>query len=141
MEPVAKELRVEHRGEVIARSTRGRRVLETAGAPVYYFPPEDVRTDLLEPSRRTSFCEWKGRARYWSLVQGGDRVPDVAWSYPEPSSGYESIAGWLAFYAGKVDGAWVGDVRAAPQPGGFYGGWVTPDLAGPIKGEPGSAGW
>ena len=132
---------MEHEGAVIARTTRGRRVVETAGAPVYYFPPDDVRMDLLTESRRTSFCEWKGRARYWSLAHGDDRVPDVAWSYPEPASGYEVIAGWLAFYAGRVDGAWVGADRAEPQPGGFYGGWVTPDLVGPIKGEPGSAGW
>ncbi len=116
-------------------------MVETAGAPVYYFPPEDVRTELLEESGRTSFCEWKGRAHYWTLVLDDGRVPDVAWSYPTPSPRFASIAGWLAFYAGKLDGAWVGDVRAEPQPGGFYGGWVTPDLVGPIKGEPGSAGW
>lgn len=130
-------LRVEHGGTIIARTERGRRVVETAGARVYYFPPEDVRLDLLEASGRTSFCEWKGRARYWTLVLDDDRVPDVAWSYPDPAAGYEAIAGWLAFYAGRVDGAWVGEVRADPQPGGFYGGWVTPGLAGPIKGGPG----
>ncbi|MDX1675411.1 MAG: DUF427 domain-containing protein [Longimicrobiales bacterium] len=132
---------MEHGGEVIARTARGRRVLETAGAPVYYFPPEDVRLDLLEESGRTSFCEWKGRARYWSLVTGDERVPDVAWTYPDPVPAFRSIAGWLAFYVGKVDTARVGGVRVEPQPGGFYGGWVTPDIVGPIKGEPGSAGW
>ena len=141
VEPVDRELRVEHAGTVIARTDRGLRVVETAGAPAYYFPPEDVRTELLEERGRTSFCEWKGRAWYRTLVLDDVRVPDAAWSYPDPTAGFEAIAGWLAFYAGKVDGAWVGDVRAAPQPGGFYGGWVTPDLAGPIKGEPGSAGW
>ncbi len=137
---MAAELRVVHAGEVIARTTRGTRVVETAGAPVYYFPPEDVRLDLLEETGRTSFCEWKGRARYWSLI-GHDPVPDIAWSYPDPVADFAAIAGWLAFYAGKLGEAWVGDHRAEPQPGGFYGGWVTPDLAGPIKGEPGSAGW
>lgn len=136
-----RELIVEHAGEVIARTVRGRRVVETAGAPVYYFPPEDVRTDLLEESGRTSFCEWKGRARYWTLVLRGCRVADVAWSYPRPMDDFESIAGWSAFYAGKVDSARVGDLKAEPQPGGFYGGWVTPDLAGPIKGGPGTGGW
>ena len=135
------ELRVEHAGELIARTDRGVRVVETAGAPVYYFPPEAVRTELLEETGRTSFCEWKGRAHYHDLVVGDERVPQAAWSYPDPTSRFTDLAGWIAFYAGKVDTARVGDMAAAPQPGGFYGGWVTPDLAGPIKGEPGSAGW
>ena len=97
--------------------------------------------DLLEEAAGSSFCEWKGRAGYWTLNVGDVVVPKVAWSYPDPVDRFESIAGWLAFYAGKVDSARVGDVEAEPQPGGFYGGWVTPDLAGPIKGEPGSSGW
>ena len=140
MEEVEAELRVVHAGVVLARTDRGRRVVETAGAPVYYFPPDDVRLDLLEETGRTSFCEWKGLARYRDRI-GDDPVAAIAWSYPDPVAGFESIAGWVAFYAGKVDEAWVGDTRAEPQPGGFYGGWVTPELAGPIKGEPGSAGW
>jgi uncharacterized protein (DUF427 family) len=141
VEPVAEELRVVVRDVVVARTTRGLRVVETAGAPVYYFPPDDVRLDLLEPGRPGSVCEWKGIARYWRLRIGGKVVPDIGWSYPDPPDRYGALAGWLAFYAGKVDEAWVGEVRAEPQPGGFYGGWVTPDLAGPIKGGPGSSGW
>jgi uncharacterized protein (DUF427 family) len=141
VEPVEEVLRVEWAGEVIARTERGRRVVETAGAPVYYFPPEDVRMEWLTPSGRRSWCEWKGTARYWTLARGDARVPDIAWSYPAPVPGYEAIAGWLAFYAGKVDAAWVGEMRATPQPGGFYGGWVTPNIVGPIKGAPGTEGW
>lgn len=141
IEPVAAELRVAHAGVDLARTVRGARVVETAGAPVYYFPPEDVRMDLLTAAGRGSLCEWKGPARYWSLQLRGTRIADVAWSYPDPTPEFEAIAGWLAFYAGKVDEAWVGEQRARPQPGGFYGGWVTPDLAGPIKGVPGSGGW
>ena len=141
IEPVEAELRVVHDGEVVARTRRGRRVLETASAPVYYFPPPDVRTDLLVEGGRASTCEWKGPARYWTLRTGEGEVRDVAWSYPRPRRRYAEIGGWLAFYAGRVDEAWVGDTRAEPQPGGFYGGWVTPHLVGPIKGEPGTAGW
>ncbi len=115
--------------------------METAGAPVYYFPPEDVRTDLLRPSGRRTHCEWKGWAEYWSLEGRGGVVRDAAWSYPDPAPGYERVRDWLAFYAGKVDRCRVGDVPVRPQPGGFYGGWVTPDLVGPIKGEPGTEGW
>jgi uncharacterized protein (DUF427 family) len=141
IEPADADLRVLRRGEELARTARGFRVVETAGAPVYYFPPEDVRLDLLSNGGGRSVCEWKGPAVYWDLQQGGDRVPAIAWSYPEPTGQFRSLAGWLAFYAGKVDEAWVGDVRASPQPGGFYGGWVTSKLTGPIKGAPGSAGW
>ena len=141
IEPVDAELRVVWKGEELARTARGVRVVETAGAPVYYFPPPDVRLEALRDAGPGSTCEWKGRATYWDLEWGGWRVPAIAWSYPQPTSRFHAIAGWLAFYAGRVDEAWVGAERAAPQPGRFYGGWVTSTLAGPIKGAPGSAGW
>ena len=141
VEPVLERLRVVVDGEAVAETTRGFRVLETAGAPVYYFPPADVRMDLLAASSHGSFCEWKGSAGYYSYVGPSRRIEDVAWSYSAPSRGYEQIAGYLAFYAGRVDEAWVGDEPATPQPGGFYGGWVTSRFVGPIKGVPGSHGW
>jgi uncharacterized protein (DUF427 family) len=143
VEPVPERLRVVVDGEAVADTTRGWRVIETAGAPVYYIPSADVRQDRLRPgSGRSTVCEWKGVATYRSLVgAGGSRVEDVAWSYEAPNPGFEAIAGHLAFYAGRVDEAWVGDERATPQPGGFYGGWVTSRIVGPIKGEPGSWGW
>jgi uncharacterized protein (DUF427 family) len=141
VEAVPQRLRVVVDGEVLAETTRGFRVLETAGAPVYYFPPEDVRMDRLEPTPQRSFCEWKGSAAYHRYVGVSRRIDDIAWSYPDPSRGFEAIRDHLAFYAGKVDEACVGDERATPQPGGFYGGWVTSRIVGPIKGDPGSFGW
>ncbi len=142
VEAVPERLRVIVDGEVLAETDRGSRVLETAGAPVYYFPPEDVRMDRLRPSPHRSSCEWKGDASYLRYVGADGRVIDnIAWSYPSPNPGYEAIRDHLAFYAGRVDEAWVGDERATPQPGNFYGGWVTAKIVGPIKGEPGSAGW
>ena len=144
VEPVPERLRVVIDGETIADTTRGVRVLETAGAPVYYIPRGDILMDRLRSSDRRTVCEWKGDATYHSYVgpgPDGRRIDDVAWGYEAPSPGYEAIAGCLAFYAGKVDEAWVGDERATPQPGGFYGGWVTSRIVGPIKGEPGSFGW
>ncbi len=90
---------------------------------------------------RRSVCEWKGEAAYLDYDHAGRHISAVAWRYPVPSPGYEVIAGSLAFYAGRVDAAWVGDERATPQPGGFYGGWVTSRIVGPIKGGPGSEGW
>jgi uncharacterized protein (DUF427 family) len=128
-------------GVVVADTTGGLRVLETAGPPVYYFPPADVRTDLLAPSPHRTFCEWKGDASYWTLTIGARTIANVAWSYEEPSKGYEAIRGFLAFYARLVDEAWVGDELVTPQPGRFYGGWVTSRIVGPFKGEPGTADW
>ena len=148
VEPVPERLRVVVDGEVLAETTRGLRVLETAGPPVYYFPPDDVRTDRLASSPHRTWCEWKGEASYRSYAgrpgpaEGeARRIPNVAWSYESPLPGYESITGYLAFYAQLVDEAWVGDERAMPQPGRYYGGWVTSRIVGPFKGEPGSQGW
>jgi len=141
VEPVPERLRVVVDGEVIADTINGLRVLETAGAPVYYFPPADVRMDRLAPSPHGSYCEWKGSAAYVTYVGPTRRIDEVGWAYPAPTPGYEAIAGHLAFYAGRVDEAWVGEERATPQPGGFYGGWVTSRIVGPIKGVPGSFGW
>ena len=82
-----------------------------------------------------------GVSRTWTVAVDGRVVENVAWSYESPRPDFEPITGHLAFYASRVDEAWVGDERATPQPGGFYGGWVTSRIVGPIKGEPGSAGW
>lgn len=141
VEPVLERLRVVVDGRTIADTDRGLRVLETAGAPVYYFPPDDVRLDALEPSPHRTVCEWKGVASYRTYVGAGRRIDNVAWSYEEPLAGYEEIRGYLAFYPALVDMAWVGDERATPQPGRFYGGWVTSKVVGPFKGEPGTQGW
>ena len=146
VEAVSERIRIVAGGLEIASSTSAMRVLETAGAPVYYLPPSDVRLDLLVPSGHGTTCEWKGEARYWSIAlpasaPGGRRIANAAWSYERPLPGYESIAGHLAFYAWAVDEAWVGNERATPQPGHFYGGWVTSRVVGPFKGGPDSFGW
>lgn len=142
VERIPERIRVVVDGVELANSVRARRVLETAGAPVYYVPREDVRTDLLVRSDRRTVCEWKGGATYWSIaVPGGRTIPNAAWSYETPLAGFEAIVGHLAFYAWAVDEAWVGEERATPQPGHFYGGWVTSKIVGPMKGEPGSLGW
>lgn len=128
-------------GRTLADTTRAVRVLETAGAPVYYVPAADVRLDLLRPNDRTTTCEWKGRAAYLDYDDGSRTIASVGWSYPAPSAAFEALRHAVAFYAGRVDEAWVGEERARPQPGAFYGGWVTDAIVGPIKGEPGSEWW
>ncbi len=142
VEPVPERVRVVVDGIVIADTVKALRVLETSHPPTYYLPLADGRADLLVASASSSFCEFKGRASYLTLVlPSGRRIEDVAWVYPAPSPGFEAIAGHVAIYASKVDEAWVGDEQARPQAGDFYGGWVTSRVVGPFKGEPGTGGW
>ena len=141
VDPVPERIRVMIGGRTVADSARALRVLETAGAPVYYLPPGDVAMDSLIPVDKRTFCEWKGFAGYFDYVDGDGRIEQVAWSYPDPKPGYEAIRDHVAFYAGRVDEAWVGDERATPQPGRYYGGWITSRVVGPFKGEPGSGEW
>ncbi len=136
---------MEFAGLAVADSRRALRVVETAGAPVYYLPPADVVLGCLVPAEGWSLCEWKGVARYWDLVVGDWRSDAAAWSYPDPltdlGQGYDRLRDYLAFYPDRVDACWLGDERVSPQPGGFYGGWVTSRIVGPLKGVPGSQDW
>jgi uncharacterized protein (DUF427 family) len=141
LEPSPRHVRVVFAGVEVAGSRRAWRVLETSHPPSWYLPPEDVRTELLRPSPRRTWCEWKGQARYFSLVVAGREAKDAAWSYPDPSPGFEPLRDHLAFYPARVDACYVEGEQVRPQAGGFYGGWVTSDLVGPFKGEPGSEGW
>lgn len=141
LERVPWHIRVEMGSHTVAETTRALRVCETHGAPVYYLPPDDVRRELLEPEPGTTFCEWKGVARYWTIRTEGRVARRAAWSYPDPMPRFRAIRDHLAFYAGKVDRCLVDGDVARPQPGGFYGGWVTPEITGPIKGAPGTEGW
>ena len=148
LEPTVRHLRVVHAGVVVAETRRGMRILETSHPPVYYLPPQDVRTDLLQPSqRRGTFCEFKGVATYWNLVLTGvastssKSVPDAAWSYASPSPAYLALKDHLAFYASLMEECWVDGERVVPQPGDFYGGWITSHIKGPFKGAPGTLGW
>lgn len=104
-------------------------------------PPADVSVQFLEPSPHTSFCEYKGQAHYYSLVIDGEKRSNVAWYYPNPSPGYEDLADHIAFYAWALDEATVDGEQVTPQPGHFYGGWITSEITGPIKGKPGTTGW
>jgi uncharacterized protein (DUF427 family) len=141
VEPVAARVAVEHAGVAVADTRRALRVLETAGAPTYYLPTEDVRTELLEPAPHTTLCEWKGLASYWTLRIGDERVRDAAWSYRRPDPHYAALRGHFAFHAGRVDTCTVGGERVTPQPGAYYGGWITRAVVGPFKGGPGTESW
>ena len=141
VEGVEERVRVILNGETVADTVNAKRVLETSHPPVYYIPQEDVRMNLLTLKNRTTVCEFKGRAAYWSLEAGGKKVPDAAWSYPNPAAGFESIKDHLAFYPSKMDACFVGNERVRAQEGDFYGGWITENIVGPFKGGAGTWGW
>lgn len=141
LEPEARRVRIVLGGETIADTDRALRMLETFHPPTYYLPIAAFRKGVLSPSSRTSWCEWKGRARYWSLRCGDASAPDAAWGYPDPVPAYAELRDYLAVYAGSMDACYVGDERVVPQPGGFYGGWITGDVVGPFKGAPGTLLW
>lgn len=144
--PSTDRIRVVHCGRTVADSTAAVRVLETSQPPAFYLPRADVDMGLLVASDRRSMCEWKGGASYWSVViddapEGRVVVPDAAWSYEQPTAGFEAITGHLAFYAQVLDECWVGDERVLPNPGMFYGGWITSAVVGPFKGAAGTLHW
>ena len=141
VESTDRRVRVIFQGETIADSQQAKRVLETSHPPVYYIPPEDVRREFLHPSPRRSWCEFKGSAHYWTARVGDREAPNAAWSYPEPSQGYEAIRDHVAFYPSLMDACYVDEERVQPQQGDFYGGWITSDIEGPFKGGPGTKGW
>jgi uncharacterized protein (DUF427 family) len=141
LEPCAKRIKIIFNGVTVADTSRAYRVLETSHPPVYYIPREDVRVAYLRPADGSSFCEWKGRAEYFDLVVGTHTASRVAWGYPNPTPAFAPIRGYLAFYAAPMDACYVDGERVTPQPGEFYGGWITKDIVGPFKGVPGSSGW
>ena len=128
-------------GVTIAVTRAPLRVLETSHPPNYYFPPDSVIPGIFRGSIKTSWCEWKGEARYFSVVHRGKAVADAVWYYPDPLPGYEALAGYYAFYPALMEACIVDAEVVLPQPGGFYGGWITSNVVGPFKGEPGSMGW
>ena len=138
--PEPREVLIRWGAVEVARTRRAVKVLETAHPPSVYIPWADVDRRLLVAAPGSSFCEWKGPARYWHLVDGGRRIDSVAWSYPQPLAGAEALADCVAFYAGPLD-CTVDGLPVRPQGGGFYGGWITPELVGPFKGDPGTTGW
>lgn len=141
LEPTGRHLRVVFAGRVVAETTRALRVLETSHPPTYYFPPDDIATGYLRPAIGDSHCEWKGGARYLDVAAGGEVAPAAAWTYPNPTAEFRKLRNHVAFYAAAMDSCWVDGERAAPQEGGFYGGWITSHVAGPFKGPPGTRMW
>lgn len=142
LESSSKQIQIVFNDTTIADSCNTYRVLETSHPPVYYLPPQDIKTEYLQPANsQRSFCEWKGFASYYNLQVKDRQVVNAAWYYPEPNANFAAIKNYVAFYPSKMDGCYVNGELVQAQPGDFYGGWITQDIVGPFKGIRGSWGW
>jgi uncharacterized protein (DUF427 family) len=125
----------------IARAERVLRVLETSHPPTYYLPGGAFSDGALRPARGGSFCEWKGDAAYYDVVGGSRIARRAAWTYPRPTHPFAALVDHVAVYPAAMDRCTLDGEVVRPQPGGFYGGWITSRIVGPFKGEPGTQGW
>lgn len=146
--PRPPRLEAEHRritvtlgGVTVADTSSALRMLETSHPPTYYLPPDAFEPGVLVAAVGSSYCEWKGEARYWTVRAGGREASRAGWSYPAPTPAYVALADYVALYCAAMDRCEIAGEVARPQPGGFYGGWVTSWVTGPFKGEPGTLGW
>jgi uncharacterized protein (DUF427 family) len=134
VEGTNRHIQVIFNGVLLAETRRAQRVLETSHPPVYYIPPRDIRLAYLRPTARRTLCEWKGQAHYYTVRVGDREALNAAWSYPTPTPAFAPITDYVAFYAHKMDVCTVDGERVQPQPGDFYGGWITRDIVGPSRG-------
>lgn len=135
-----KTIEIHFDGQILVKTNHAYRVLETSHPPVYYIPLEDVSEQMLRPVAQTSFCEWKGTAHYYDVVSGEKTAESAAWFYPDPTSAFKKIKGYVAFYPSQMDACFVDGERVRAQEGDFYGGWITNDIVGPFEGGAGSPG-
>lgn len=141
LEKVTEKISIIFNSLEIVSSINAKRILETSHPPVYYIPEADVKIEYLFRNNNASICEWKGKAVYYDIKIIGKSVSNAAWLYPDPVSKYSEIKNQFAFYANDMDACYVGDEKVKPQPGNFYGGWITANIKGPFKGEHGTMFW
>ncbi len=141
LEDSPKHIQIVFNGVTIADTRRAKRVLETSHPPVYYVPPKDIQRQYLTQSPGASFCEWKGEALYYTLTVGDKIAESVAWYYPDPTPAFAALKDYVAFYPSRMDACFVDREQVQPQPGDFYGGWITSEIVGPFKGGAGTWGW
>ncbi|QMS87636.1 DUF427 domain-containing protein [Nostoc edaphicum CCNP1411] len=141
LEDTSKHIQIIFNSVIIVDTHNAKRVLETSHPPSYYIPPADIKMEYLQMTPQSSFCEWKGGAFYYKIQVGDKEVHNACWFYPNPTPAFESIKDYVAFYAHLMDKCYVNSEEVQPQPGNFYGGWITSDIVGPFKGAPGTWGW
>ncbi|KAI0394529.1 hypothetical protein F5Y17DRAFT_427674 [Xylariaceae sp. FL0594] len=136
VERTPRHLQVKLNGTLIADTKEAYWVLETHHPPTYYLPPSSILVPLTRTSK-SSFCEWKGHASYYSISDNGNVISDRVWSYNNPTPAFQAIKGYLSFYASPWE-CFVDGEKVEAQPGDFYGGWVTSDIEGIVKGRTGN---
>ncbi|MFM7425830.1 MAG: DUF427 domain-containing protein [Elainella sp.] len=141
LEPSNKHVRILFNDVVIAETTGAQRVLETSHPPSYYIPPQDIQLQYFSQTPRSTFCEWKGQAAYYTICVGDQRAENCAWFYTNPTPGFAAIKNYVAFYPSRMQACYVNDELVQAQPGDFYGGWITSEIVGPFKGGAGTWGW
>ncbi|PZD71070.1 hypothetical protein C1752_08273 [Acaryochloris thomasi RCC1774] len=141
LEDSDKHIQIKFNGVMIADTQRAKRVLETSHPPVYYIPLEDMQQEYLQQTSRSTFCEWKGSASYYTLAVGDQVAENAAWFYPNPTERFASIQNYVAVYPSRMEACYVDGETVQSQPGDFYGGWITEDIVGPFKGGMGTWGW
>ena len=134
-------IEVNHNNQILAKTKKGIRILETSHPPTYYFPLSDVVTSKLKKNKTKTFCEWKGIAEYYNYDYGNELIENVAWYYPNPNPDFLAIRRYVSFYSSKFNKCLVNNCLVLNQPGDFYGGWITSDLIGPFKGTKGTEEW
>ncbi|WP_299415791.1 DUF427 domain-containing protein [Acaryochloris sp. IP29b_bin.148] len=141
LEDSPKQIQVTFNGVILADTHHAKRVLETSHPPVYYIPPTDIQMAYLQQTRRSTFCEWKGSASYYTVTVGDRTEENVAWFYTNPTPRFADLKDYVAFYPSRMDRCTVDGEVVQAQSGDFYGGWVTQDIVGPFKGGAGTWGW
>ncbi|MEL7353785.1 MAG: DUF427 domain-containing protein [Cyanobacteria bacterium J06649_5] len=141
LEAVTKHIKIIFNNQLIADTHRAKRILETSHPPNYYLPIEDIAIAYLTPSTKTTYCEWKGRAEYYTLRVGDRTAKNVAWHYPTISPAYAALQAHIGFYPGPMDACYIDNEKVTPQAGNFYAGWITQDIVGPFKGGADTWGW
>lgn len=141
LEDTDKHIQIIFNGVTFVDTHRPKRVLETSHPPNYYIPLEDIKMEHLLLTPQSSFCEWKGRAGYYTVRVGDKEAQNAGWFYADPTPAFASIKDYVGFYVHVMDACYVNQEKVQPQPGNFYGGWITSEIVGPFKGIPGSWGW
>ncbi|HTK63891.1 MAG TPA: DUF427 domain-containing protein [Pseudonocardia sp.] len=142
VERVSRRAVLRHGGLVVADTSDLVRVCETSHPPTYYLPRAAFDPAVLVTGQGRTVCEWKGVASYVDLVVPGTApLTSVGWWYPTPDPRYPVLTDRVALYAAPIDEITLDGEVVIPQPGGFYGGWITSDVVGPFKGGPGSSWW
>lgn len=141
VEPVGRRVRIVLGGITVVDTDEALRVLETSHPPTVYVPPSAFAPGTLRVAAGSSFCEWKGVARYHDLHAGTTVAARAGWSYPRPTASFAELRDHVSVYPSRMDACFLDDERVQAQEGDFYGGWITDDLVGPFKGRPGTRGW